>query len=207
MRALGAVARAFGRDDRAEPVAHRVDHRRADAAAGRASGDDRGVDAAPGEPVREVGGEEARRVVLADHPFSRPRLELVDDGGRAGVGDELAQPRRLHVEDAVLAAVGGVDMRREGDRQIEMARKAQQLLGTVDRRLDAAAAEHVGIVERVDEVDDDQGRLIAEPDAVAEALLFVDVEIACHDALPAVVWRSELSRGSPTCRRRTCRDR
>ena len=83
-----------------------------------------------------------------------------------GVGDELAQPGRLQVEDAVLAAVGGVGVGGERDRQVEMAREPEQLLGMVDRRLDVAAAEHLGIVERVDEVDDDQRRLLAEPNAV-----------------------------------------
>ena len=77
-----------------------------------------------------------------------------------------------------------------------MAREPEQILGMVDRRLDAAAAEHVGIVEGVDEIDDDQRRLLAQPDTVAETLLFVNVEVVRHDTLPAAMRRPEISRGS-----------
>ena len=78
VRALLLVAHAVLGHEREEAVRERVDDRRADAARGRAAGDDHGVDALRVEERRERRAGEDRRPLLRDHRVGRIRQALVD---------------------------------------------------------------------------------------------------------------------------------
>ena len=82
----------------------------------------------------------------------------------------------------VSAAVVGEDHAGVGHGHAALAAEGEQPHRRLDRLVDVAAAELGRVGEAVDEIDDEQRRLLAESEPVPEILCLVDVDVRSHAA-------------------------
>jgi hypothetical protein len=145
--------------------------------------------------------KKSRRQTLADDNFAAPRLQALDDLTGVLLFREVLEGRNLQAKHVVVAAVGIEHDSRMRDGQAKAAASFEQPDRVVARLGDIAAAEPIGIVEAVDEIDDQQRRPLAEAEAPSEILAFVNVDFGRHEftrrlAPDATSFRRWLHRGS-----------
>ena len=159
MRPERAVADAVGRNDQPEIQAHRVDGAGAHAAAGRAAGEDDGVDALRREtPARWV-PKKAEACVLRMTSSPGRGASAVDHLAGMRLLGQVAEARHLLAPDAAVRAVVGIDDAGEDDRAAPARGRRR---GAARWRSTASAIlpppKTFGVGEAVDEVDDEQRR-------------------------------------------------
>jgi hypothetical protein len=167
-----------------------IDRRRPDAAARRRPAEDDRVDALRNQDRGEVRAEEARRTLLHDDRLVLARLEPRVDVDPAPAELEPAERRHLlEPESAVLAVRREAD-RREDDRQPLVARGVEQPPCRLDLGGKVGSERALGIGEAAAEVDDEDGRPLAEPKRLAEPRAGVDLaclRVAHWSTLPLVL--------------------
>ena len=174
MRTLRAVSDRVAHDDRPEPVLTGIDSRRTHAAARRASCDDQRVDALAVQHRRKARSEEAGGELLDEDNVSCLPVEPRVDRDLRRSAAKRPQPLLLEPPDAGIAqfrvVVGDSG---EEYRNAAFARCLDYAIGGGNLGRQLGAERHLRIGEGNHEIDDQQRRPPAEPDALAEALSFI----------------------------------
>src|SRR5258706_1773875 len=178
VRRFRPIAYTFFRHDAAIPVLQGVDAGGADAAARRTAGDDERIDAHARQRCLQMRAEKAGGIFL-DHRdvlriLSQARVDL--DPFAAEL--EPAQGRNFFppyagVLEVIFIAAGG-----EKNRNLLLVGRRDQLFAGFDHAVQVAAQRTSRIGKPQLQVDDDNGRFLAEAHPAAQAVLLVKLAIS-----------------------------
>lgn len=172
-----AVAHRIAHHGGDEAVGHGVNAARPDTAAGGKARQDRVVDAEARQRRGERRAEEGARILLRDHELVFPRLKSLGPGAERAAFAEMAQGQGLFIKAAAVDGLRVIELAGEDHGDSRFMRRFADAEGGRQRVLDARIEIAFGIEIGLYEIDENEGRALAEAHGIAVGAFVVFFEI------------------------------